>query len=248
MVLYSIPIKIMNIATNQQRATLSAHRKRQRVVSSPLAQKIISYKPHAKHLQAALMILGYFAAFGFFFQTSQAEFEAKSMGYLKSNQPAHQTSSSAQITNKPQGKTKATAQTLFQNPISSPTPPTNQSTGAGLPPYNTEDESAPSIAQQFTSSGYAYGHCTYYVARRRPIPQNWGNARDWLIRSKASGFVTGVNARPGAIAQTTAGRWGHVAYVEKVEAGRVYVSEYNYVGWNRLSYRWANESDFKYIY
>lgn len=238
----------MNVATYEQRATLSAHRKRQRVVSSPLARKIWAYKPHAKHLQAALMILCYFAAFGFFFQTSQAEFEEKSMGYLKANQENRQTSSSAQTTNKPQQKTQATAQTLFQNPAPSPEPTDEQKANAGLPPFNTEDESAPSIAQQFTSSGYAYGHCTFYVAKRRPIPQNWGNARDWLTRAKAAGFVTGVNARPGAIAQTTTGRWGHVAYVEKVEAGRVYVSEYNYVGWNRLSYRWADESDFKYIY
>ena len=238
----------MNVATYEQRATLSAHRKRQRVVSSPVAKKLNAYKPHAKHLQAALMILFYFAAFAFFFQTSQAEFEEKSMGYLNTNQQTKKTSSSTPSANTPKSKTEATAKTLFQAPVSSPEPTEEQKANAGLPPYNTEDESAPSIAQQFTSSGYAYGHCTYYVAKRRPIPQNWGNARDWLTRSKAAGFVTGANARPGAIPQTTTGRWGHVAYVEKVEAGRVYVSEYNYVGWNKLSYRWADESDFKYIY
>lgn len=238
----------MNVATYEQRASLAAHQKRVRVFSSPLGQKVSRFKPHAKHLQAALMILFYFAAFGFFFQTSQAEFEKKSMGYLKSGQEAKQTSSTAKATNKPVSKSRATAQTIFQNPSPTPAPTEEAKASAGLPPYNTEDESAPSIAQQFTSSGYAYGHCTYYVAKRRPIPQNWGNARDWLGRAKVAGFVTGVNARPGAIAQTTSGRWGHVAYVEKVEAGRVYVSEYNYVGWNRLSYRWANESEFKYIY
>lgn len=238
----------MNVATYEQRASLSAHRKRERVVRSPLAQKIFAYKPHAKHLQAALMILFYFAAFGFFFQTSRAEFEEKSMGYLKASQETRKTGSTAQATNKPASRSGATAQTLFQSPTPSPKPTEENKANAGLPPYNTEDESAPSMSQQFTSSGYAYGHCTYYVAKRRPIPQNWGNARDWLNRSRSAGFMTGTNARPGAIAQTRTGRWGHVAYVEKVEAGKVYVSEYNYVGWNRLSYRWADESDFKYIY
>ncbi|MDQ5944143.1 MAG: hypothetical protein QG658_209 [Patescibacteria group bacterium] len=238
----------MNVATYEQRATLSAHRKRERVVRSPLGRKISAYRPHAKHLQAALMILFYFAAFGFFFQTSRAEFEEKSLGYLEANQQTRKTSSTAEATTKPNKKSEATAQTLFENTAPSPEPTEEQKASAGLPPYNTEDESAPSIAEQFTSRGYAFGHCTYYVAKRRPIPQNWGNARDWLGRAKAAGFVTGVNARPGAIAQTTTGRWGHVAYVEKAEAGKVYVSEYNYVGWNRLSYRWANESEFKYIY
>lgn len=240
----------MNVASYEQRASLTSHRNRMRVVRSPLGQRLSIFKPHAKHMQAAIMILFYLAAFGFFFQTSRAEFEEKSMGYLKNNQENNKTSTRAQATNKPKPTAEVTAQTLFQNPAPTPTPEATeeQKATAGLPPYNTEDESAPSIAQQFSSSGYSYGHCTYYVAKRRPIPQNWGNARDWLNRSRNAGFITGENARAGAIAQTTAGRWGHVAYVEKVEAGRVYLSEYNYVGWNRLSYRWADESDFKYIY
>ena len=125
------------------------------------------------------------------------------------------------------------------------TPNTNVAT---LPATDQPSEASPSQAEQYTASGYAYGQCTWYVSHRRPIPQNWGNARDWLARSKAAGFTTGPNARPGAIAQTTVGRYGHVAYVEKVENSQVYVSEMNYVGWNRISYRWAPEGSFSYIY
>jgi surface antigen len=217
-----------------------------RVVASPMAKKAASYKPHTKRIQAAVMILFYFAAFAFFFQTSRAEFEEKSMSYVTDSQSVRKTSTNEKTKNKPTTNSSATSLTLPQAPKPQTTAETQAE--AGLPPYNEENESAPSTAQQYTSRGYAYGHCTYYVASRRPIPQNWGNAREWLSRAKTAGYLTGVNASPGAIAQTTTGRWGHVAYVEKVEAGKVYLSEYNFVGWNRLSYRWANENEFKYIY
>lgn len=236
----------MNIATNEQRAALTNHRNYVRVVASPIAKKAFNIKPYIKHIQAAVMILFYFAAFAFFFQTSRAEFEEKSMNYIGTNPTVNKTGISDNPKTTPSTSSKAKSQTIPQ--ITTPQPTAENQAEAGLPPYNEENESAPSTAQQFTSRGYAYGHCTYYVASRRPLPQNWGNARDWLGRAKAAGYLTGVNARAGAIAQTTTGRWGHVAYVEKVEDGKVYLSEYNFVGWNRLSYRWANENEFKYIY
>lgn len=117
-----------------------------------------------------------------------------------------------------------------------------------LPVDNEVNGSGPSSAQQYDSYGYAYGQCTYYVSSRRPIPNNWGNARDWLPHARALGWLTGPNPSVGAIAWTPSGPWGHVAYVEKVDGDRVQVSEMNYAGWNLKSYRWAASASFQYIY
>lgn len=230
----------MNIANYEQRLALSAHRRRIQITRSPLGVRAQQIRPHYSFLKTGLAIMVYFALFAFFFQSSQAEFEANSLGMLSKPEAVANTKSKDAVATKPLAQSKSAPK-----PAESTNATANQ---GGLPPFNTEDESAPSTRQQFTASGYAYGHCTYYVARKRPLPQNWGNARDWLKRAQAAGYTTGVNPRPGAIAQTPQGIWGHVAYVERVEGAKVYISEYNYVGWNRLSYRWADASDFKYIY
>lgn len=108
--------------------------------------------------------------------------------------------------------------------------------------------SAPLTRFYYGGNGYSYGYCTYYVAGRRSIPSNWGDARNWYYNAQLSGFSTGRQARPGAIAWTSAGYYGHVAYVEEVAGDQVLVSEMNYAGWNKLSYRWAPLSSFQYIY
>lgn len=233
----------MNITTPEQRLALRAYRQRVRITRSPLALHAYRLKPQLPFVKTAAVIVLYMVIFGFFFHASQREFEANTIQLL--SRPEAVTTNTNEVKNtKPVAQTKA-----ITKPSETPKPsPSTTSAEAGLPPFNDENESAPSSRQQYTASGYAFGHCTYYVASRRPIPQNWGNARDWLVRAQAAGFVTGVNPRPGAIAQTRTGRWGHVAYVERVEAGKAYISEYNYVGWNRLSYRWVDPSEFKYIY
>ncbi len=236
----------MNVASYEQRLALTAHRQTIRVKRSRFARTIDAVRTAPPHVKAAVLIVAYFIAFGFFFQASRAEFENKGLAYLsaanRSGQPA--TSTSTQSTQRPVQTLKPTPTPT--QPSQTPNPSANQS---GLPPFNNDNENAPSQSIQYTSTGYAYGQCTFYVAKRRPIPQNWGNARDWLTRARLAGYQTGKYARPGAIAQTTVGRYGHVAYVERVEEdGRVYVSEMNYVGWNRISYRWVNQSEFNYIY
>jgi surface antigen len=114
---------------------------------------------------------------------------------------------------------------------------------------------APSIASfKPTFSGgnsYTRGYCTYYVASRRGVPGNWGNASQWYYNAIASGYGVGSAPRPGAIAQTSGGwgGYGHVAYVESVNGGMVTVSEMNYNGgWNRVSSRTVPASTFRYIY
>ena len=96
---------------------------------------------------------------------------------------------------------------------------------------------------------YAYGYCTWYVASRRAIPGNWGNAYTWLGAARGSGYGTGSTPRVGAVAWE---RGNHVAYVESVNGDTVTVSEMNYWGggggWGRRSYRTTSASTFSYIY
>lgn len=108
-----------------------------------------------------------------------------------------------------------------------------------------------SFKPTFGSNGYTRGYCTYYVASRRGVPSNWGNASQWYYNAIASGYAVGSTPRPGAIAQTSGGwgGYGHVAYVESVNGGMVTVSEMNYNGgWNRVSSRTVPTSAFRYIY
>lgn len=110
---------------------------------------------------------------------------------------------------------------------------------------------AASFKPTFGNNGYTRGYCTYYVASRRNVPSNWGNASQWYYNAIASGYAVGTAPQPGAIAQT-AGGWGgygHVAYVESVNGGMVTISEMNFNGgWNRVSSRTVPASSFRYIY
>ncbi len=110
--------------------------------------------------------------------------------------------------------------------------------------------SAPSLTHfSYSGNGYAFGYCTYYVASRRNVPSNWGNANAWYYNAQASGFSVGYTPVPGAIAWTGAGYYGHVAYVEGVSGGMVTVSEMNYNGgWDRVSHRTVPAGTFRYIY
>ena len=110
--------------------------------------------------------------------------------------------------------------------------------------------SAPQLTHfSFSGNGYAFGYCTFYVASRRSVPSNWGNANAWYYNAQASGFSVGSVPVPGAIAWTGAGYFGHVAYVESVSGGMVTVSEMNYNGgWDRVSFRTVSAGTFRYIY
>jgi surface antigen len=109
--------------------------------------------------------------------------------------------------------------------------------------------SAPAPAYAVSASGYAYGYGTAYVALRRSIPPNWGDARLWLQHARADGYATGVNPAVGAIAYEADGIFAHVAYVEGVFDDSVVVSEMCFRGaWNRLTYRIVPADSFTYIY
>lgn len=110
-----------------------------------------------------------------------------------------------------------------------------------------------SFVASYGGNGYDYGWCTYYVASRVAVPNNWGNANTWDDYARISGWT--VSSRPvaGAIAQTDAGWGGHVAYVEAVspDGTMIKYSDMNgLAGWGRVGYSgWVPASSFPhYIY
>ena len=101
---------------------------------------------------------------------------------------------------------------------------------------------------------YAAGNCTWYAYERRmqlgrPIGSFWGNANTWVASARAAGFVVNKTPAPGAIFQTTAGYYGHVGIVERVENGVVYVSDMNHAGYGVITHRTLNgASGYLYIH
>lgn len=98
---------------------------------------------------------------------------------------------------------------------------------------------------------YAWGNCTFYAKSQRPDASNsWGNANTWYSRAQAQGWNVGLRAKKGAIATTTVGWAGHVAFVEKVtlDGQWVTISEMNYAGLNIVSTRVVHYNEFRYIY
>lgn len=102
----------------------------------------------------------------------------------------------------------------------------------------TRDESASrSIEENLGVNTYYYGYCTWYVANRRSIPNQWGNAGQWFNSAQASGYPTGYEPAPGAIIVTSESGWGHVGYVESVSDQSITISEMNYAGWGIVNTR-----------
>ncbi|MBL0846964.1 LysM peptidoglycan-binding domain-containing protein [Mammaliicoccus fleurettii] len=91
---------------------------------------------------------------------------------------------------------------------------------------------------------YTSGQCTYYAFSKRPdIGNTWGNANNWANAAAQSGYTVNNNPSAGAILQSTAGGYGHVAYVDKVNSdGSIQVSEMNYQGVGIVSSRTISAS------
>ncbi|HEX7586076.1 MAG TPA: LysM peptidoglycan-binding domain-containing protein [Patescibacteria group bacterium] len=83
---------------------------------------------------------------------------------------------------------------------------------------------------------FPYGYCTWYVAQKRSIPWS-GNAGTWLYKAKSYGYATGKVPKPGAVMVSAESWWGHVAIVESVKGSQFTVSEMNYAGFAKKSYR-----------
>ncbi|MDQ3064868.1 MAG: LysM peptidoglycan-binding domain-containing protein, partial [bacterium] len=60
-------------------------------------------------------------------------------------------------------------------------------------------------------NGYWYGYCTWYVATKISMPNNWRDANQWDDYARVTpGWIVGSTPVVGAIAQTNAGAEGHV--------------------------------------
>lgn len=77
---------------------------------------------------------------------------------------------------------------------------------------------------------YGSGQCTQWAwYNRQDLPSNLGNANSWANRARAAGFPVSRKPSAGAIFQTSSGWYGHVGYVEAVNAdGSITVTEMNY--------------------
>lgn len=91
---------------------------------------------------------------------------------------------------------------------------------------------------------YEWGNCTYWAFAMRlwagyPIPTTWGNANTWDDNAINDGYEVNHIPAVGAVFQTDAGYWGHVAYVMAVndQTGQWTISEMNVAGLNMVSKR-----------
>lgn len=68
-----------------------------------------------------------------------------------------------------------------------------------------------------------------------------GNANQWPAAARSAGIATGSTPRAGSVGVITAGQYGHVVWVESVNAnGTINISQYNYynaggAGWGHYS-------------
>jgi len=109
-----------------------------------------------------------------------------------------------------------------------------------------------------TTDTYYFGQCTYWAALRRqqtgnPIPNNWGNANTWAVNARLAGYQVDHIPAVGAVMQTTAGPFGHVAFVESVNSGEGSwaISEMNFKGWDVTDSRTfsaAEANDYSFIH
>jgi len=100
----------------------------------------------------------------------------------------------------------------------------------------------------FANAKFTYGQCTWYVASRRYVPWT-GDAWMWWGNARAMGFPEGQVPEPGAIMVTWESiYYGHVAYVEQVNAdGSFVVSEMNYRAWDVIDERTLRTRDVPLI-
>lgn len=124
--------------------------------------------------------------------------------------------------------------------------------------------SAANFKAVYGYNGYDFGFCTWYVANRKSVPANLGNASTWDDRAPGAGLLVDKRPAQGAAVVTSQRGAGHVAYVEQVNPdGSIWVSEMNSRGqvsmtnsapaggWNKVDYKlWpaSSAATFNYIH
>jgi surface antigen len=108
--------------------------------------------------------------------------------------------------------------------------------------------------------GFALRNCTSFVAWRLRMTNglsdfenhfggvHWGNADHWDEAASELGYLVDHVPAVGAVAQTDAGRVGHVAWVSAVGDGTVTVEEYNMAVAGGYDVRTVPTSDFRYLH
>lgn len=124
--------------------------------------------------------------------------------------------------------------------------------GHGNGGYPSNWCNAPQDAFADSWGGYVR-ECVSWAAWRRsnigrPIQGGWGNANLWAGRARAAGYRVDGSPEVGAVAQTSAGPYGHVAIVEAVQGGTVIVSEMNYDNDGHYRMGSYSASYFNYIH
>lgn len=122
--------------------------------------------------------------------------------------------------------------------------PLNQLTDANLSPQE------PILAYSNPNNTYDWGNCTFFVSSVRPdLPQNLGNAIDWLANAQAQGYATGTVPRVNAVVWFNSGYYGHVALVKAVYPdGTILIKEMNVEGLNIVDERIISSDGLHFIY
>jgi hypothetical protein len=115
-------------------------------------------------------------------------------------------------------------------------------------PLPVPEPTLPVAAAASYGNTYEWGNCTWYVAGRIHVPETWGNANTWAYYAQLAGYTVSGTPIVGAVAQTSAGFYGHVAIVSAIEDGMVSIDEMNVLGLGVASTRWVPISSFVYIY
>jgi surface antigen len=108
--------------------------------------------------------------------------------------------------------------------------------------------------------GFALRNCTSFVAWRLRMTNglsdfenhfggvHWGNAGHWDEAAAELGYLVDDVPAVGAVAQTDAGRVGHVAWVSAVGEGTVTIEEYNFGVAGGYDVRTVPTPEFRYLH
>ncbi len=108
--------------------------------------------------------------------------------------------------------------------------------------------------------GFVLRNCTSFVAWRMQERnrmagfanhfggQHWGDARNWDDVARSLGYRVDSVPAIGAVAQSDAGRVGHVAWVSGIGPGTVTVEEYNHATPGGYGVRTVPVGEFRYLH
>ncbi|WIX75873.1 CHAP domain-containing protein [Amycolatopsis carbonis] len=88
---------------------------------------------------------------------------------------------------------------------------------------------------------------SYTVAAHGVNTRNYSDAKYWDDNARSNGYPVDNTPTPGSIAQTDAGRYGHVAVVDSVHGSTVTVEDYNWAGDGHYLVHDLDKGEFRYI-